>query len=1446
MGKDRPFDSYADAEVIRLPNWGVEWENSEPISKRGEPHWWGAIPNKYESVRWLAQSGRIRDEDTLLFLDPDMIFTEAIDEKPADGEIIAQRFIHYYAMPPWSNDAPGEGIMYPFILNGKTLRSIVDDYKTGCEEIRRQTHRWEAEMWGLDYAVKKNCLKISYREKLGFCTAWRPNEDTEISSLIHFPNEILNTRNERIWFKQDYTFRSDMQILVNEARNELDKKLLLNVVQERTDYLYYNKWDFSDIFKSYDGSEGYAILKPYPGGFNNIRMSLELAVCIAYLTNKTLVLPPKYNMYLLQDQMGMEDFFDIEDLGVRTMSLHEFSLIKDIRPIFEDVEKISTVWDEPPERVVNFAKIHPTDAFLKGRQSVVFPSKESECILLKGTLLGAWYQTIHSSKDEQLKKLVARHVHYRKELFDLGFEGVNWLGDKNYYAIHIRRNDFQYKHLFISAEDLLNNIKEQVPQSARLYIATDCQDKSYFAPLQKYYNVFFYEDVVAGAGIKCPHYNFIPIIEQLICSRAVAFIGNDYSTLSSYIYRMRGYMADIEDKKFRINTTQYSEEEQWNFLDCRRYVGNWAREFSESWDFKPKKILVSIASYCDEQLIPTIEDLLNRAQDPSRVYIGVHLQNTQEAYDRLIARNFQNIRIIHTLPENSMGVVWARQKIKDELFKDEDYFLQVDSHSRFKDNWDGILIRQYQSLPSKKALISTYPNAFDDSDIENKYFSIATNAPLKIRSFNGSEGNTLKPENGPALKDFEVVESKWIGGGFIFAPAEWVKTIRSCTDMRFKGEEDYLFFSSYLNGWDVLLPSEATVWHLYEGSAAYKKPNNNSIPDSVLTRIDELLFDKSAIRVRSVLELEKFVGLDFRKKDPTIFVSIASFRDHQLISTVKNCLDRASRPENIRIGICWQYDETELENIARFDNDPRIQIHKVRWDEVDGSVCWARALIQKKFFNNEDYYLQIDSHTQFAQGWDIELVRMYKETDKAKAVISVGPSYYYDMSAKAALPHQPDEPVQYRDGMHFDTEVKIQKLDAWCADSKYFMYGFLPAQDVSKPIPSRHISAAYIFTIGQWVREVPYDEQLYFHGEEGSLAIRSYTNGYDLFNPNKMLLWHLKYYFPDRLRHWNTFDAATVAKFNAISLQRYHDVVCSGGPKAELGVYGLGSARTVRDWEIYSGISFRYGLAHDRVRAGEVPDPVTVKDYDSWTGKHIPIERPKIMVFTWAIAPNINYANNECARLIESAKKYNIHMNYMGVGEKYHNLKQKLKVMRDNIAGTCHPNAIVICVDGTDMLFNDNLQTIIDKYKSMETEIVISAEKVFTYQWPEYKDRFDETTSPYRYVNSGTYIGRAASLIDMVDQALANPREAETDNDQGLIGIWVYENMVNPAKVKLDTDCELVWVTSHDWEVLDQAVKDSNIIRNPITNTRPSMIHVVGMKTYSEVYDRAYKSIMKL
>eukprot|EP01063_Lacrimia_lanifica_P005038 TRINITY_DN12863_c0_g1_i1.p1 TRINITY_DN12863_c0_g1~~TRINITY_DN12863_c0_g1_i1.p1 ORF type:complete len:469 (+),score=143.76 TRINITY_DN12863_c0_g1_i1:96-1409(+) len=56
----------------------------------------------------------------------------------------------------------------------------------------------------------------------------------------------------------------------------------------------------------------YLTFTPWNGGWNNRRMSLEIAVVLAVATNRTLVLPPVSTAAQMHGELGYEDFFDLK------------------------------------------------------------------------------------------------------------------------------------------------------------------------------------------------------------------------------------------------------------------------------------------------------------------------------------------------------------------------------------------------------------------------------------------------------------------------------------------------------------------------------------------------------------------------------------------------------------------------------------------------------------------------------------------------------------------------------------------------------------------------------------------------------------------------------------------------------------------------------------------------------------------------------------------------------------------------------------------------------------------------------------------------------------------------------------------------------------------------------------------------------------------------------
>ena len=116
-------------------------------------------------------------------------------------------------------------------------------------------------------------------------------------------------------------------------------------------------------------------------------------------------------------------------------------------------------------------------------------------------------------------------------------------------------------------------------------------------------------------------------------------------------------------------------------------------------------------------------------------------------------------------------------------------------------------------------------------------------------------------------------------------------------------------------------------------------------------------------------------------KPETIFVQRAAYRDPDLLNTLKDILDKAKNPKDLRFGISWQHSpEDEWDNLSEYLDDDRFRILDIPHEDSKGA-CWARNLLQQ-LYSGETYTLQIDSHTRFIPNWDYEIKKEYKRLVK--------------------------------------------------------------------------------------------------------------------------------------------------------------------------------------------------------------------------------------------------------------------------------------------------------------------------------------------------------------------------------------------------------------------------------------------------------------------------------
>lgn len=305
----------------------------------------------------------------------------------------------------------------------------------------------------------------------------------------------------------------------------------------------------------------------------------------------------------------------------------------------------------------------------------------------------------------------------------------------------------------------------------------------------------------------------------------------------------------------------------------------------------------------------------------------------------------------------------------------------------------------------------------------------------------------------------------------------------------------------------------------------------------------------------------------------TIFIQIASYRDPELGPTLDDLFDKAKNPNRLHVCICFQYNSEDEFNkdLDKYRGDKRVTILDVPYKETKGT-CWARNKIQQEY-KGETYTLQLDSHHRFVQDWEEVAITMYKDLVKEGYKKPLLTSYIPSYNPK----NDPEERVQVPWALGFDRFIP---------EGAVF---FLPysMEDTSKPQIGRFFSAHFCFTSGEFCNEVPHDPEYYFHGEEISLAVRAWTHGYDIFYPNKIIAWH-EYTRIGRTKHWDD-DTSWVDKNTSSHTRNRKLLGVDGEIQIESNKYGLGTVRTLEEYETFAGLKFKDRSVTQRVLDKKIP-----------------------------------------------------------------------------------------------------------------------------------------------------------------------------------------------------------------------------------------------------------------
>ena len=220
----------------------------------------------------------------------------------------------------------------------------------------------------------------------------------------------------------------------------------------------------------------------------------------------------------------------------------------------------------------------------------------------------------------------------------------------------------------------------------------------------------------------------------------------------------------------------------------------------------------------DKEIIPTVYDLFAKADEPQNIRVVIFNQDrTEDCFTQDLFP--ENVLLVNVDYNKFSNICFIRSLDSYFAQPSDKYFLSIDSHCRFDQDWDTIL---KTNLPDK-GILSAYPPPYQlyGSALPANNTHCANDFN---REFNGGFPFVMKPCN----EDVSHCRST-IAAGFLFTSIEWLKDVGYNKHLCWKYEEIDLTYRSIGAGYSIVNYKHTPIYHLYERSNSRKLDDHQEI-----------------------------------------------------------------------------------------------------------------------------------------------------------------------------------------------------------------------------------------------------------------------------------------------------------------------------------------------------------------------------------------------------------------------------------------------------------------------------------------------------------------------------------------------------------------------------------------------------------------------------------------
>jgi hypothetical protein len=269
-------------------------------------------------------------------------------------------------------------------------------------------------------------------------------------------------------------------------------------------------------------------------------------------------------------------------------------------------------------------------------------------------------------------------------------------------------------------------------------------------------------------------------------------------------------------------------------------------------------IFVKFPALDDSEVFATIEDAFKKAKYPDRIFVGVALLYSTRRYKRDFKKfikpykekvKYSGVKVTARNVFETLGVGKGRV-LADSLYKNEDYVLQVDSHTWFCQDWDEKLIALHKkaskTLSLNKVILTGYSGHYNYTGPDTR--NPTTNEGMLRYPFLHKEQrfSDVIPNwfDVPLPKDYpkEFVPCIKFNANFAFGDKEFGKYSGVLEDAVFFEEELTQTISLVKNGFNLVFPNIRfpLICHLYSEHANEYGGHRTGIPDYMSGMVSDI------------------------------------------------------------------------------------------------------------------------------------------------------------------------------------------------------------------------------------------------------------------------------------------------------------------------------------------------------------------------------------------------------------------------------------------------------------------------------------------------------------------------------------------------------------------------------------------------------------------------------